>query len=196
MISKWIMDNPLPDHFGTQGHFSTIRQQYVSNSVLFQFLGNISMLIYMGLTIKEFRQYRKYIYDNFAATEGIRFGWLRVVLWAFIIGLGINALFDISQLFVDLNYAQNWNSFLVTAVMIYFISIPGYNASDQIPNLSFTPEKEQKEEETPAPALLPELSQWKEKVERIMQSEQLYLDPNITLSELSKKLKTDRPPLF
>jgi len=191
VISNWIMDNPLPDHFGTQGTLSTLRQRYFSNSIAVQFLGNISMVIYMVLTIREFGQYRKYIYDNFAETEGIRFNWLRTVLWAFIIGLGINTLFDISQLFVDLNYAQNWNSFLVTAVMIYFISIPGYNASDQIPTLSFTPEKKQEEEETTTPNLLPELSQWKQKVEKIMQTEQLYLDPNITLSELAKKLKTN-----
>lgn len=189
VISHWIMDNPLPNHFGTQGTLSDWRQGDFSTTS--QILGNISMIIYMILTIREFGQYRKYIFNNFAETEGIQFNWLRTVLWAFIIGLGINALFDISQLFVSLNYAQNWNSFLVTAVMIYFISIPGYNASDQIPILSFTPKKEQKEEEIPTPSQLPELSQWKQKVERIMQTEQLYLDPNITLSELAKKLKTN-----
>lgn len=189
VIAHWIMDNPMPKHFGTQGLLSHWRQGPFDE--FSQILGNISMLVYMIFTIRTFGQYRKYINNNFAETEGIQFNWLRTVLWAFIIGLGINALFDISQLFVPLNYAQNWNSFLVTAVMIYFISIPGHNASHQIPNLSFTPENEQEEEEVAAPALLPELSQWKQKVEQIMQSEQLYLNPNITLSGLAKRLKTN-----
>lgn len=191
VISQGIMGNALPDHYGTQGMLSTLRERYITDATPIQFLGNLSMLIYMVLTIREFSQYRKYIDNNFSETEGIQFNWLKIVLWAFIIGLGINVLFDVSQLFVPLNYAQNWNSFLVTAVMIYFISIPGYNVSDQVPNLSFTPENEQKEEDIPTPTLLPELSQWKQKVEKVMQVEQLYLNPNITLSELAKKLKTN-----
>ncbi|MEM9884650.1 MAG: helix-turn-helix domain-containing protein [Bacteroidota bacterium] len=188
LLSHWLLGEPLPKHFGTQGNLSALRQQYWDS--IAQVAGLISTIAYIFLTIREFGQYKKYIHNNFAATEGIEFAWLRMVLWAFVIGMGINWLFDFLQLFIDLNYAQNWNSFLVTAIMIYFISIPGYTASHKIPVLVFSPKEEKKvaSEETNT---FPELEKWKYQIERLLEEEKIYLDPNVTLSSLAKKLKTN-----
>ncbi|MEM0992603.1 MAG: helix-turn-helix transcriptional regulator [Bacteroidota bacterium] len=192
LLSHWLLGEPLPNHFGTQGQLSSIRQQ--SWDSIAQVAGLISTLAYIILTIREFGQYKQYIYNNFAETEGIEFGWLRMVLWAFIIGMGINWLFDFLQLFIPLNYAQNWNSFFVTAIMIYFISIPGYTASHKIPSLDFSPEAQQQnalQPKTNAVEDFPALEHWKSQVEYMMQEEKVYLDPNITLTSLAKKLKTN-----
>ena len=188
LIFKWLLGEEFPNHFGTQGRLGTIQQGKISGYV--QWAGMISLVIYMVLTIREFRQYKKYLLDNFSETEGIEFGWLRTVLWAFIIGIGINWTFAFIQNFMDFSYVEIWNSFFVIAVMIYFISIPGYSATNQIPVLSFEPEKIV-EVVPDNPEMAAEINHWKEKIENFMTNEQPFLNPNLTLKYMAQHLKTN-----
>jgi len=189
VIIHWWLGEPLPSHFGTQGSLSVFRQSTMDS--IFQIVGLISTIFYIILTIREFNQYRKYVYDNFAATEAIEFGWLKIVLWAFIIGMGINWLFDFLQLFMSLDYAQNWNSFFVMAIMIYFISVPGYTASHQLPALEFTPKETKKTTLLKTKEDFPDLEKWKWKLEILLEEEKVYLNPNITLNSLAEQVKTN-----
>lgn len=185
---KMMMGEVFPGHSGTQGKLAQWNQGMIS--VIIQWAGMISLIVYMALTIREFRQYKKYVFDNFSETEGIEFTWLHVVLWAFIIGIGIRWIFGFFQTFISFTYAENWNSFMVIAVMIYFISIPGYSATNQLPKLSFEPQKED-EPEDDLSAINPEINEWKQKIEAFMQAEQPYLNPNLTLKNLAQSLKTN-----
>lgn len=186
---KWWLGETFPGHDGTQGKLGIWQQGTVSVFVLWASI--TSLVVYTTFTIREFRRYKKYILDNFSETEGIEFNWLRTLLWAFIIGMGINGIFGFLQSFIAFSYAENWNSFFVIAVMIYFISIPGYSTTNQLPLLNFEPKKEDDKPEEKTAKLTPEINEWKKKIEAYMTNEQPYLNPNLTLKHLSQNLKTN-----
>ena len=185
VITRGILGEPFNFHSGTQGQWSQFRQNVLGN--ITHPLGMISALVYIVLTIRQFRQYKAYVLNNFSETEDVELGWLRVVLWTFVIGAGINWGFDLISIFVPFTYAQHWNSFFTTALMIYFFSIPGYSFTYKMPSLDFDPQQSKPDTND----TFPELPIWKTKLEQIMQSEKPYLNADLTLSHLAKMLNTN-----
>ncbi|MFK7937497.1 MAG: helix-turn-helix domain-containing protein, partial [Saprospiraceae bacterium] len=115
---------------------------------------------------------------------------IRFVLATFVIAFGLNLLNYLTSFFIEFDYGNWWNSFVIMALTVYLISIPGFAFAHQVPALKFEPNRKGGEVKS-APTVLPEVEQWKQKLHRLMEKEQPYLDPDLTLQQLSEKLRTN-----
>lgn len=186
---KTIQGIPFPSHYGTRGYWAEWINAHVDEII--SNLGLLSALIYLTLTIYRYHQYRNYLNDHFSETRNIEFHWLRNVLYAVLIAFLFRLMMlVIGEYFPDWGYKQYWLSYFGFAVVIYFISIQGYTATLKIPrDLKFTvPSKEQ---EVVVKEVEDDLVRWKNKLTTLMDNEAPYLQPDLTLNELSKKLKTN-----
>ncbi|WP_022823547.1 helix-turn-helix domain-containing protein [Hymenobacter norwichensis] len=127
---RGVQGVPLPYHFGTKGPLAAM-QEGVSFWV--EIAGYVSVGWYAWLTLREYRQYRRYINDYFSDTEQIRFVWLRNLLVAMLLGVSVTFLFSVVNVSVQpLSYYQAWYEFLATGILIYFLGIAGLLTNDRL----------------------------------------------------------------
>jgi AraC-like DNA-binding protein len=142
---------------------------------------------FLYLSIKYYRQYRSWLDENFSDTELIKFNWLRNFLYIFAILFLLESVFDVIGLFRNISYIQAYYLKLVIALATYYLAIAGYLRSKTI-EIDFSP-KEIETEESPKSLLeTDELESSKTKLLELMETEKPYLDSQLTLKELSKKL--------
>lgn len=180
----------------------------------YRWLQNISILVYLVLSIRFYKQYKKYVWFEFSFSDMANLSWLRNFMVAFAVITLLPLLQEALELipfFDNLDYIGSWYYFFSFALVVYYISINSYNA-DSIPlqKLKFQPElllqyqsagllpaaqaiteeaDYQVLEEEKVPSI--EMESWKQKVIAIMQEQKLYEDAELTLTQLSKKLSTN-----
>ncbi|MCU0349124.1 MAG: AraC family transcriptional regulator [Saprospiraceae bacterium] len=166
---------------------------------------NIQALLTVGVQIlyffwsyKLYQQYRTWSPSEFSNVEAVSFKWFRNFLVAFIassvIGWGMT-LIDIS---LDLDFWHDWWDELFNAGLIYYLCIAGY-AQTQPRRLHFEPTALASELPAEDVPILPkaeklpdeDLQNWKAQIEHLMTDERLYLEPELTLSDLARRLQTN-----
>lgn len=183
----WILAETMPSFFGTRGEIGVFMQGTVRD--VFSVLGLISFYLYLIFTFRLYRRYRQYIIEHFSDTQPIRHTWLRNLLYTLIAGITVLWVFQGLSIFIDFSYVEYWNSHLIVAVMIYIVAISAYISTTKLPpQLAFEPSAVIS---SPVSEQFPELELWKPKLESWMQTEKPFLDPNLTLGELSRQLGTN-----
>lgn len=180
----------------------------------YQIAIKISMISYAWITLKFYRQYKRYTNYESSFVDKLHLNWLRNFIVAVVIIAALPVVDDILQaigFFGGANqYVSHWFFHVAYALVVYYIAINGFhNAIDARANLYFEPElllayvQQQ-------PLLLGEnnvedvayeivdkneeaalLEQWKHKIDQLIQSEKLYENEDLTLTFLAKKLKTN-----
>ncbi|MBX7240105.1 MAG: helix-turn-helix domain-containing protein [Bacteroidia bacterium] len=165
----------------------------------------ILLIMQIYLLIKSVRlylTYRKWVEARYADLEKVSFTWFRNYLYVLTVVVTVQWIFRITDYFLDYNYAEMWWIYLTNTFFTYYLSISGYSQGF-IPNLVFPREpvpgdeimeKISFEEGTaPAKALLnnEELEAWKLKVEKLIEKEAFYLNPDISLPDLAEKMNTN-----
>lgn len=163
----------------------------------YQVAGLVSMLVYLYLSLRYYAVYKKIAFEVVSFADSILFNWIQRYLLALLLISLLRVLFFILNPEWDEFGSKFWY-YLCFSILFYYITISGYTNSVQsvIPleaALSYqeTPlhvlEKGNKE-----PAELVNLPEWKHKIVQIMQSDRLFENPNLTLTDVAEKLKT--PP--
>lgn len=168
---------------------------------------NLSLVIYMILSLRLYRRYLRWLPTERSDTDTMRLDWyknfLALVVLSVLSALGLYAL----GFFLPISYRDDWILRAVVAFNICYISFNGYT-QPQPHQLIFNEEetfdskamatnleesiqevaaKKTEKLDKPDPV---ELQVWCKKVEVIMQTEKLYLNPELTLSTLSENLNT------
>ncbi|HMS42275.1 MAG TPA: helix-turn-helix domain-containing protein [Pyrinomonadaceae bacterium] len=144
-------------------------------------------IVFLYFAVRHYRKYRVWLNENYSDTEKIKFDWLRNFLYIFTAVLIFGALFDFTNSFLfKLSYIQYFYFELVLACVTYYLAIAGYLRSKTI-ELQFS-EKQAEEAERKMLLTEKELQSLKNKLQGLMQNEKLYLEPNLTLTDLSKNL--------
>jgi AraC-like DNA-binding protein len=182
----------------------------------YEVLQKISIVIYLLLSIRYYRQYKKYVAYEMSFTDLANISWLRNFIIAFGIITVLPVVQEILELFPffknQLVYIRSWYYFMAFALVVYYIAINGFNAASiPLKKLLFEPElllQYQQPVLLPAPAQ-PQvqdaefelinnevkedvtIQQWKEKIITVMEDDKLYEDAELTLTQLSKKLSTN-----
>jgi AraC-like DNA-binding protein len=161
---------------------------------------NVSLVVYTVLSLRLYQRYRRWLPTERSDIETIRLGWYQHFLALVVVSVLAAIVWFLLGLFMPLSYQDDWILRAIVAFNICFISFNGYiqvqphrlifdtdkpSASDAAPN---HPETSTKRAEKPDPA---EVQIWCKRVEAIMQREKLYLNPELTLSELAEKLQTN-----
>ncbi|RZM29140.1 MAG: AraC family transcriptional regulator [Pedobacter sp.] len=158
-----------------------------------------SILIYLILAIRYYRQYIIFSGFELSFADAASFKWLRNFLYAFAL-LSVLLLSEhIISLFVELFYIRAWYYFFVFALITYYMAISAYSAKPII-KLNFEPRLLTSYTEPLQLAAgtidVPDedhrwMEEWKPKVDDLMTVEKIYLDPELTLTDLAKKVGTN-----
>ena len=142
------------------------------------------LLLYWS--IRHYRKYRQWLNENFSDTEKIKFDWLRNFLYIFSAILLLGALFDFTNSFLfRLSYIQYFYFEVVLALSTYYLAVAGYLRSRTI-DLTFSDVPEKTVESRRSLLSDKELDRLKEKLQAVMRDERPYLEPTITLTDLTR----------
>lgn len=149
------------------------------------FIWNLTFLYF---SIRHYQKYREWLNENFSDTEKLKFDWLRNFLHIFTIVLILGALFDFTNNFIfKLSYKQFFYFELVLCFVTYYLAVAGYLRSKTI-ELNFNEKEAEEIEERKTLLSEKELEKLKNKLQSLMEKEKSYLEPNLTLNDLSRKL--------
>ena len=180
----------------------------------YQKTGLVYMIFYFVLSLKYYNAYKKLMFQVVSFAESILFRWVKHFLIAFLVMLILPILFDVLALiYPDLNsYVGSWWFYLLFAICMLYIAISGYSnhligiipfeisVFDEKPKLVLDEKSQSQTEteietafssETSKKAPSEELIQFKLAIENLMQVEEVYKDPALTLTDLAKKLETN-----
>jgi len=176
--------------------------------------GLISLLFYLVLCIRYYRRYKQFIEQEASFADAIMFRWVRNFLIAFFVYFLLTSIFHLIPLFgVEVDYIDSWWYYLLFALLFYYIAINGYSNSIEArmffalemlsykkQNLLMAPLPPQQEEfiediafeeVQPATREVSNLDAWKEKVLVEVVTNKAYANPELTLTDLAKKLETN-----
>jgi AraC-like DNA-binding protein len=187
----------------------------------YQMVGFLSMLFYFFLSLRYYNLYKKLIMQVISYADMVLFKWVKNFLIAFLIMLIIRLLFyacSFFPIFQKLAYVGSWWQYFSFAIVFYYIAITGYSNSieTKVPfKLSLLANKptlllnasavhaddsnfiedaeiieivneqvERKEDEDL-------LAEWKPKILSLLQNDKVYEDPELSLTQMAKQLKTN-----
>ena len=181
--------------------------------------GIVIDLLYLYWSLQLYREYRAWIKTQFSETDSISFRWFRNFLIALTITSVFSFLMTVLSLSFNLNFFQDWWDELFEVVLIYYLSIHGYAQTQSVRRLTFhaapSPEPEQNSQtvtagslpgvlmtsglstsvtqpaELVAPAISDELLRLRDKLMNYMSSEKPYLEPELSLADLSRRMHTN-----
>ncbi len=180
----------------------------------YQYLGFVSMGFYFILSIKYYNSYRKLIVQITSNADAVLFTWIRNYLFAF---LGMLLLKIFTEIFFTIfpeytNYVGGWWFYLLFSLILYYIAVTGYANAVQTKigfqlsvfdkkqvilldqNENFSSSKTDTiaiENDTYKETNFPEIDNWKSKIHTLIKDGNLYQNPELSLSEISKKLQTN-----
>ncbi len=198
VLLKFIIDmlfyRPFPvaeaTQYGTKGPLADLDKNNI-----FDLMGYASFFYYLVITIKAFGRYQLYVKQNFSSTEEIRFGWLRNLLYAIATGVVVFFIFSLINEFVEIkhSYVFDWYSYLALGIIIYYLSVAGYfTRLGLLQQLHFIPQAAAITAPVPtAKETPPEIIAWKEKLVSFIETEKPFLDPDLNLTQLAKRLNTN-----
>lgn len=176
----------------------------------YQNIGLVSMMIYFIVSIRYYNLYRKLMLQVVSYADNVLFKWIKTYLYAFLVMLSLPIVLDIISSFypeID-SYTGTWWFFLFFSIIMYYIAITGYSnpiitkipfeisVFPNQPALLLYPAKNEEviidiEHETFHEQESPEISIWKSKIESLIATEKLFQNPELTLTDLAKKLETN-----
>lgn len=166
----------------------------------------VSNYFYFYQSLRLYSEYRQWTPTQFSDTETISFRWFRNFLVAFAFSITFYWFMYVLDLWLDLPFAQDWWNELVVAGLIYYLSITGYSQQQPTKRVVFQPSWTAPQppdlRATVPPAasatapeerlsLLPDLTNWREKLLQLIAEEKPYLDPELSLADLSRRLHTN-----
>jgi len=170
-----------------KGWFDENYYRLIVNPFVFvtEFFWNLAFLYF---SIVHYRKYRVWLDENFSDTEKIKFDWLRNFLYVFTFVFILGTIFDFTDSFLfRLSYIQYFYLEAILALTTYYLAIAGYLRSQPI-ELNFAPKIEE-EKEIKRPLLADrELEKFKTKIQDLMETEKPFLNPQLSLGDLSKNL--------
>lgn len=163
----------------------------------YNWLWSASLMVYLVLSIRYYRQYLIFSRFEFSFADAASFKWLRNFLYAFAVLTILLISEHVLAMFIELYYVRSWYYFFAFAIITYYMAISAY-AAKQIIKLNFEPSLLLSYQE---PLLLEEpvsvvedqswMAEWTTKLEVLMDVQQVYLEPELTLTELARKAGTN-----
>ena len=174
----------------------------------------LQQFLYLYWSFQLFRAYRAWTKTQFSDTERVSFRWFRNFLVALFITIVANLFMTLIDSWLNLDFWHDWWGNLVTVVLIYYVSIQGFAQPQVAHKLRFHPEADSVTpvlEQLPTlsstlPAagqsaaltntipikvfVLPDLPERLTKLLMYMTDEKPYLDADLSLTDLARRLHT------
>ncbi len=147
----------------------------------------LSYGFYFSGSLSLYRQYRQWAESHFSDTEVVSLKWYRNFLYLMVFSIVFKWIwFGIDRL-LTLDFYQDWWWNLATAGILVYVAITGYRQR-QWSQMTFEAPVPIPEPERPSNPEF-EFAALKEKLLEMMALEKPYLEPELTLADLARKLK-------
>ncbi|MBK9737415.1 MAG: helix-turn-helix transcriptional regulator [Saprospiraceae bacterium] len=168
-----------------------------------------SYIYYFYHSLSLYKSYRFWAENQFSNQDKISFIWLRNFIYFIIAGEIFKWIWYIADYMLHMNYEDDWWWQLLSVAITLYVGIIGY-AQPQPSNLTFDMEELLKESasndgkkndglfnnDLPVLSMLQsgqevDYTELEQKLRTLMTTQKPYLDPELSLIELAKKLKTN-----
>ncbi len=164
--------------------------------IWYQVTGLVMLTGYVGFSMVAYNQYRRKIFDEVSYAETVLFGWVRRFLLALLLIVFLRMLFFVVSPEMG-DFSVKWWYYFMFGALAYYIGLAGYgqsvsalvgvqvrrNEGVKIERKS-EPETEVKEEKAI------ELSELAARIVALMEGEELYTNPGLTLTDVAQRLET------
>jgi AraC-like DNA-binding protein len=187
----------------------------------YELLGFISMLLYFIFSLRYYNAYQKIIVQVASNAHNFLFKWIRNFLIAFLSMLIFKLVFWLATFipaFEKWRYMGAWWEYFAFGIVLYYIAVSGYSNSietkisfklnllgyqnplllNYIPSnneTNITEDASFIEIETDYTPNADEedkvVLEWKSKIEDLMQTQKVYTNPELSLTQLAKQLNTN-----
>ena len=175
----------------------------------YQVAGLCAMSFYFVASIRVYNDYKQRTYQELSFADQVQFSWVRRYLWAFVLMLLFRLIFLLLYPSWG-SFPKKWWYYLFFALLFYYITLSGY-ANTIRSNIYFKPD------EPPVPAPSQEITSpdtnkehleiaqvapkpttdnidyqdWKQKVIKLMEEEQLYRNQLLKITDIAEALGTN-----
>ncbi len=169
----------------------------------YQITGLISMIIYLFLSLRYYFLYKNLTYQEVSFAESVLFKWVGHFLIAFSLILLLRVLFFIINP-EWWNFGSKFWYYLCFSILFYYIALSGYFNTISAPfsldnslllytkktisesaDVTLNQEKEFQME-------VPDFDEWKIKIAKYIKLEDVYTNPNLSLTDVASALQTNR----
>lgn len=181
----------------------------------YQVLGYLSMAIYFGASIRYYDLYKQLMVQVVSYADAVQFIWVRNFLFAILGMLILKFTLFIISLFISFEYIGTWWYFLGFSIAFYYIAVSGYANSVRTKmrfsadlftskpalllqyhtvNDSLVEEAEMIVMDDPATDQDADeafIKEWKDKIQEMVVAFKMYEEPELSLTDLAKKLRTN-----
>ncbi len=181
----YVYDLQQPGFYDVQDGVLYVKINY-SIGFYMIILGAVSRFIYFFIATKIFYEFRDKINQFFSNTYKLEMNWLRNFIIVYFALFIIRILFIATdQFFFQLSWTQNWWWFLIASIALVYLGMMSiFSDLGKLSELKFIEPK--------AEDLKPEMEDLlplKEKLEDFMEQNKAFLNPELTLTELSKMIE-------
>lgn len=197
----------LLDVFYYKKHNLTNQYEDPDFALWYTYLSIVSILVYLFLSIRYYNQYKRFAIITTSFSDQSRLKWLQNFLYAFAllsIMPIINSILLNFVFFEKLRYFGPWYYYVAFAIVVYYIAINAYHtASLLLYKIKFEPELlfafevdshiQKVETEARSIKSVPDQKEIdiKNELANLMETQLLFERPDLTLSEVAKKLNTN-----
>lgn len=156
----------------------------------YQIAGFCSLSFYLFRSLQIYNTYKAMTYNQVSFADAVMFRWTQRFLIAFLLLIGIRFLFFIINPEAGA-FGQKFWYYVCFSLLFYYITISGYTNS-LLSATAFTPDASESDPEPRGETeqKMPDLEQWKVKVEALMTTDKMYEDPELVIAHLAAKLDT------
>ena len=179
----------IPSSLGSESLHIKLIQDHIELALEKDIFG----IIYFVLSLRLFYRMKSAMKKNYARITERDFLWIEKFLYSFLIVLFVDLLITISEL--SFGYDVFWDSYITAVALVVSISYLGYYGLTQstifLPEFLIDNHVDQSEDNEPLNFVIKEEERGElmQKFQELMESEKLYLSPEVNLRELSEKMK-------
>jgi len=168
--------------------------QHLNNYYYFYTEGTLDLLVltyYLMASIQHYQKYLKWIPSAFSNLPLVSLTWLRNFLIILAAVCTIEWAFSLTSLIVEFGYGVRYWDYFIRAILLYFLSIAGFTYSQRtdIVFKDVRPEEIKYDENKSRDGNVI----IKQKIMQHMVAVKPYLDPELTLSQLSQQTELPTP---
>ncbi len=202
-------DSTLPGFDDIQNGYLVVNLQWKYVEPILTILTMCQMLLYLAFTFQLYYLYRRNIQHFFSNTYKLELNWIRNFLYIY----SFLFIYEIMQIVInlsitELSWKQKWWEQFFSALAVIYIGIKGYftntikltnlnygNSNAIFHNYILESEVVHIKKNIETKGQSPDFITKKERLENYIENEKPYLDPDLNLVELSKKLDMTRAEL-
>ena len=157
----------------------------------YQLAGFVSISFYLIQSLKEYKSYKRVIFNTVSFADSILFKWIQNFLIAFLVLIGLRILFFLfNEQWAE--FGSHFWYFLCFSIVFFYIGLNGY--ANAIKSNVFINEKINNKvaiEVEKSTDNKIDVNHWKQEIEKLIKEERIYLNPKLTLSDVSNILGTN-----